>query len=182
MKTALTYGFVMALASALVTLGFFFGGFHETAEKLQSTQWLGLVLGLAVTIVGLTLAMREKRSLADPEGNWSYGSAFGIGVLTSLFASLFGMVFAYVYFAVLNPGLGDVMVQAQLQAMEAKGMAGAQLDQAEPMLRKWMSPLVLTLSQGFGGFMMALVLSLILAIFHRRPAGSLEAKLPPTLG
>jgi len=46
----------------------------------------------------------------------------------------------FVYFQFINPGFTDVIIQAQLAKMEAKGMQGAQLEQAEKVVRMMMKP------------------------------------------
>ena len=179
MKTALTYGFGMALAGALLTLLLYFTGFHDSPEKLSSGQWLGTLGAIAIGITGTTLAMREKRANFPIEDDWGYGNALGAGVLTGLFAGLFSAVFTYVYFAIINPGMSELILQSQIAAMEAKGMPAANIERAEPMMRKWMSPPVITVMQLFFGFLWNVIISLVIAIFlRRRPTA---AELPPSL-
>ena len=173
----------MAVAGVLVTFVFYFAGFHDTAEKMSSVQTLGSIAPLAIGITCLTLSMRAKRASAPVESEWGYGSALGAGVMTGLFASLFGMLTAYAYFAFVNPHMTDVIFQMQAAKMEAAGMSAARIESAEPMMRKMMSPLVLTLVQGFMGFCISVVLSLIIAIFFReRPVNSGPSTEPPPLG
>ena len=173
----------MAVAGVLVTFVFYFAGFHDNAEKMASVQALGSITPLAIGITCLILAMREKRAHAPADSDWGYGSALGTGVLTGLFASLFGMVTAYAYFAFVNPHMTDVIFQMQAAKMEAAGMSAARIESAEPMMRKMMSPVVLTLMQGFMGFLFSLLLSLIIAIFFRaRPANASPLAEPPPLG
>jgi hypothetical protein len=49
MKTPLIYGFSMALATSLVTLLLYFAGFHDSAEKLGSAQWIGTIASSPVS-------------------------------------------------------------------------------------------------------------------------------------
>ena len=183
MKTSLTYGAAMAIAGAVLMLLLFFSGFHDSVEKMKSAQWIGSIGGIAIGVSCLTLAMREKRAQFPVEEEWGYGSALGGGVLTGLWGSLFGVVTAYVYFAILNPGFCEVVYQAQVAAMETKGVTTAQIDKLEPMLRKWMSPVAMTAIQFVMGFIWSLVLSLIIAIFLRkRPETNDPADAPPVVG
>lgn len=168
MKNALTYGLFMALAGAALLLLMYFLGFHDTPEKMQSVQWVGMVGGVVLGVVFLSLAMRDKRADFPAAEDWGYGNALGAGVLTSLFASLFGIVTAYLYFGVLNPDFSEVTYQMQVKAMEAKGMSADAIAKAEPMMRKFMSPGVLVAFQAFFGFVWSVVLSLIIAIFFRK--------------
>jgi hypothetical protein len=183
MKTPLTYGAIMAVAGALFTFVLYFAGFHDNAEKMASVQALGSTAPLAIGITCLILAMREKRATASVDSDWGYGSALGTGVMTGLFASLFGMVTAYAYFAFVNPHMTDVIFQMQTAKMQANGMGADQIERAEPIMRKMMSPVALTLVQGFMGFLFSFLLSLIIAIFFRvRPANSGRLAEPPPLG
>jgi len=185
MKTPLIYGFAMALAGALLTFVMFFAGFHSSAEKMQSAlgRTIGTVGSLVIAIVCLLLAMRAKRAGTPPDAPWGYGSALGAGVLTGLFAALIGIVFAYVYFVFINPQMSEVVYQVQVAKMEAKGMSSDQIDRAEPMMRKMMSPVAMTIFQTIFGFLASVVLSLILAIFVRnRSVDITSGETPPALG
>ena len=122
MKTYLTYGFIMTLASAFLGLGLYFGGFHADPAKLQLGQNIGIVLGIVIGIVCLLLGMREKRATTTAEKSWGYGSALGTGVMIALFGTLMGAVYNYAYFAYINPGFQEVVLDAQIMAMEEKRM------------------------------------------------------------
>ncbi len=182
MKIPLKYGLFMALAGAAFTLVMYFAGFHENAAKMGSAQTIGFVSIFAISTVFLALAMKEKRATTPADANWGYGSALGTGVLTGLFSAFFGAIFAYCYFAFINPAMCDVILQVQLDAMEAKGMPAAQMERAEPMMRKWMSPPMMTVMQAATGFMMSTVLAAIVAIFFKRRDAVAVGVPPPTLG
>ena len=79
-------------------------------------------------------------------------------------------MFNYLYFQVINPGFGDVIVQAQLAAMEAKGMSGAQLERAEKGIRWAMHPAIQSVIGFLIGMFWGTVLSLVVAAFVKRPA------------
>lgn len=87
-----------------------------------------------------------------------------------------------IYFAFINPAMCDVILQIQLDAMEAKGVPAAQVERAEPMMRKWMSPPMMTVMQAVTGFMMSTVLAAIVAIFFKRRDAVAVDVPPPTLG
>lgn len=168
MKLALTYGSLMAFAGAVLTLLMFFAGLHDDTAKLKSAQWVGMAGGIAIGVASLALAMKEKRRTYTTEEDWGYGNALGAGVLTSLVGALLGAVFAYLYFAIINPGLSDLMVQAQIDAMIEAGLPAAKAEETEPMMRKWMSPPAMTVFQAIFGFIWSVGLSLLIAIFYRQ--------------
>jgi hypothetical protein len=184
MKIPLSYGVAMAIAGALLTFVMFFAGFHDTAEKMQSgvAQTIGMVVPLAIAVTCLILAMRDKRANTPPDANWGYGSALGVGVLTGLFGALLGAVFAYIYFAFINPNMTEVIYQMQVAKMEEKGMSAEQIGNAESMMRKMMSPIMMTVFQTLMGIVWGVILSLIIAIFfRRRDIEVVGAETPPPL-
>lgn len=173
MKTYLTYGLFIALGITLISLILFFLGYHSDAAKLGTAQAIGMVGALAVSIVLTVLGVKARRAeipLTEPFG---YGRALGAGVMITLFAVLFGAVTNYLYTHVINPGFSDVMVQAQIEKWEAKGMSAAQIEGAEAMMRKMMHPAIQALFGVVFGMLFGTIISLIAAAFLKRPA------LPP---
>jgi hypothetical protein len=174
----------MAIAGALLTFALFFGGFHENVEKMQSSfaQAIAVLGPLVIAIVCLALAMRDKRSTTPPDAPWGYGSAFGVGVLTALFGALFSAVFAYIYFAFLNPGMADVLYDMQVAKMEEQGSSTQQIESAEKMMRVMLSPAAMSIFQTISGFLMTTVIALVVAIFFKKRAAlPYGSPVPPPL-
>lgn len=185
MKTPLLYGALMAIIGGLLTFGLFFAGYHDSAEKFETAGRIGMVVGLIASVTLMALAMRDRRAEFPGERPWGYGAALGTGVLTGMWAALFGAVVAYVYLALVNPQFSETAFQAQVAKMQAKGMSAAQIDAASGFMRKVMSPAVMTLFQTIYGFVASVVLALIIAIFFRKratPVQEGELASPPTLG
>jgi hypothetical protein len=170
MKTYLTYGFVMALGGALLNLVLFFLGFHSEASKLQTGQWISIPVLIAITVVCIVLGTKARRAEIPAGEEFGYGRALGAGVMIALFGALIGVVCNYVYMQMINPGLNDLVMQAQVQKWEAAGMSSAQVEKAESMMRTMMSPVL----QAVFGLLMAMfwgtIVSLITAAFLKRPA------------
>jgi hypothetical protein len=175
MKISITYGFFLTLASSLLSLAFFFTGYHDEVAKLETAQNIAMVLGVAIAIFCMLMGMREKRELTPADGKWGYGSALGTGVLIGLFGAIFSSIYTYCYLTFINPNMGELIFQMQVLKMEVKGMTDAQIAQAEPMIRKMMSPVLLTVVSTFTIFIMNVVLALITAIFAKnRPTVEAE--------
>jgi len=170
MKTPLTYGFFMTLGGLLLNLALYFLGFHSDVEKLQTAQWISTAGGLALGIAFIVLGIKARRAEVPATEEFGYGRALGAGVLIGLFACLFGTVSNYLYMHIINPGLTDLMVQAQINKWEAMGMSSDRMEQAEKMMRKMMNP---ALQAVFGlviGMIFCTIISLIAAAFLKRPA------------
>jgi hypothetical protein len=170
MKTCSLYGFISALAGAFVTLILYFLGFHSDASKLQAAGWIGGLVGLAITATCLFLGVRARRDETPKDVEFGYGSAVGAGTLISLVSSFLSSVFAYTYYSFINPAFTDLMIQAQMAKMEARGMSGDQLEKAEAMTKWMMSAGPASVMAFFYIFILGVILALIVAAFLKRPA------------
>jgi hypothetical protein len=175
MKTCIIYGLALAIGLALLSLLFFFLGFHSDVSKFLSTQWISTVASLAVTIACIAFGMKARRDQIDGGESFTYGRALGTGVLIALFATLFGSVSYFLYTNVVNPEFRDVLVQAQLTKLEASGTGGAQLEKAEKMIRVFMHPALQAAMGILMGLFWGTVISLIAAAFLKRPGAGVPA-------
>ena len=170
MKTYLTYGSAMAGGGFVLVLVLYIFGFHSDAAKISTAQWIQGVLGLGIGITCIVLGTKARRESVPAEEEFGYGSALGAGVMITLFAALLGLVTNFVYFHFINPGMNDLVMQAQIAKWEAAGMSGARIEQAEGMMRKMMSPAV-QVAVGFGGGMIfGTLISLVTAALLKRSA------------
>ena len=112
---------------------------------------------------------------------FGYGSALAAGVMITLFAALLGIVTTYVYLAIINPGYGDVVLQAQAEKLEGKGLKSEQIEQIQKMSAIMMKPGVMTAFSFIAGLFFGTVISLISAAFLKRPAVEDAGDAPPTL-
>lgn len=180
MKTSFTYGFSMALAGALLGMALFFLGFHSDVDKLDAAQKIEVVAGLGISVLFIGLGIREQRDLTPSDKKWGYGSALWTGIKIGFVGSFLAAFFNYAYFAFIDPSYSDIILQGQLDKMEAQGISADKMDQIEPMMKKWINPVVMTISGFFGGILGTTIVSLILAAFFRkRPEASTPT--PPAL-
>lgn len=179
MKTPLTYGFLMAIAAAVLAISLYLLGYHSDASKFGTGQMLGMVGGLAIGITCITLGVKARRAEVPASEPFGYGRALGAGVLIALFASLFGIVTNFAYVNFINPGISDIIVQAEIAKLEAKGLGGAQLEGAEKMIRAMTGPVAYAAMGFLGGFFFGTLISLVAAAFLKRPA---TADGPPVMG
>jgi hypothetical protein len=180
MKTPLLYGSLLALVGALLTYGMYFAGYHDTAEKMQSVQWIQICIGIIATVVLMALAIRERRTEYPTEQTWGYGSAFGTAVLTGLVSVVLGGILSYIYFAFVNPQFSEIVYQAQVLKMEQKGIPSSQIDAASGMMRKFTSPAVMIIFQVIIGCIFSALFALIIAIFFRNRDTPVPADLEST--
>ncbi len=182
MRIPLFYGFVMALAGALLAIGMYLLGLHSDPEKLATAQVAGTLGGLTIGVVCIVLGTKARRALVPATEEFGYGRALGIGVMIALFAALFGIGTSLLYSTVINPGFIDVIVQAQAGKLEAKGLNSTQIEAAEKMIRKLSSPAIQSVFNFFGGLLFGTLISLVTAAFLKRPAIATPIDAPPVEG
>ena len=177
MKSHLLHGLLLALAGFLLALVLFITGLGTDQAKFELGQRIAFLASLVLATGFIVSGVKTARDAAPADRGFTYGQAAGAGVLIQMFASLFGLVTSYLYFAVVNPGFSDLLVQLQLDKLQARGISGDKLDRAEHMLRLFTSPLGLTLSGLFSSFVTGAILALVIAgFFKRRPE---ESANPP---
>lgn len=176
MKTYVTFGFGSAIAGAILVLALYFLGFHSAPEKIGTAQMIQMIAGTAIAIVFIVLGTKARRAEVPATEPFGYGRALGAGMMVVLFSALFGVIFSYVYSAFINPGMMDVAAQAQIEKWEAAGMSSSQIDAAEKVMRKMMSPGLQAVFGLVGGLFFGLVITLITSAFLRRPA---QTEQPP---
>lgn len=168
MKTSLTLGFLLALAGSLTSLGLFLTGYHDSAPQLQIAQWIQVAVGTFASTVCLAAAMRAKRMETPADQEWGYAAALGSGVLTGFFGVLIGGIFSYLYYKLINPNLSEILLQMQLAKMAEMGMSPAAISDAEPTMRRWMMPEIMTLMQALSGLIGTTALAALVALFFRQ--------------
>lgn len=170
MKTYLTYGAAMAIAGALLMMLLYLLGYHSDPAKLTMAQLLGTCGGLVISIACITLGTRARRAEIPPTADFSYGQALLAGFMISLISSALGIITWIIYAKFVNPDFHEMVVQAQLRAMEAKNMKPEQIETAEKVIRTMTSPFIQAIFSFFGGLVFGTIISLITAAFLKRPA------------
>jgi hypothetical protein len=182
MKTTLLYGLGMAIAGILLTFALYLTGFHSSVEKFTTGQTIGSIGGTIIMIAGLILAVRARRAETPVDEEFSYGRSLGAGTLTSLWSSLFGVLFNLVYSTVINPGMNELIIETQSAKMAEAGMSADQIEAAEAGIRMMTHPAIQAAVGFIFIFLFSFVISLIVAAFVRRKAvEDFSAEVPPPI-
>jgi len=177
MKTCSLYGFILALASALLTLALYFMGFHSDPARLAAAKWVMNIGGLAIGVGVTAFGIRARRAEVPETEEFGYGRAVGAGAQISLVSAVLSALFTYAYNGFINPGFAEIMVQDAVDKAQAKGLSGAQLDQVEKFTRVFMGPGVMSFFVLIFGFIFGVILSLIIAAFLKRAAPEAPPKV-----
>lgn len=175
MKTCSLYGFISALAGAFVTLILYFLGFHSDISKLTAASWIGGLLGLAVTVVCLVLGVRARRDETPKDAEFGYGKAMWAGTLITFVASILSSVFTWTYYAFINPGFAEILLQDKQAKLEASGVSGDRLEKIESINRFFMSPVPMAVTALIMFVIIGVIISLIVAAVVKRPTPNTPA-------
>ena len=100
MKTCSLYGFLLAVASAIVTLALYFLGYHSDPAKVGTGQLIGGLVILTASLIITALGIKARRAEVPESEPFGYGRALGAGVLVGVLAGVL---------AGLVPAAGPVM-------------------------------------------------------------------------
>lgn len=154
-SVALKYGLIYGLLSIIFFIAIDFSG----QAGNQSLSWFGLL------ITAVVMYFAHKEFIRDGDGYMNYGQGLGLGTLMSLIGATISSIFTYVYIQFVNPTFLENVKQAQIIAMEEKGMSDTQIEQAMKISENFTGPtamLIFGIVFGvFFGFIIALIISAI---------------------
>jgi len=158
-SVALKYGLLTGLISIIYTL------FSYLTETFGSI-FLNLFIALAITIIGLVLAMREFRKKNG--GFMTYGQGLGIGMIVAVTASILSGIFIFLYTSYVDPTITEKIVDSVMDQMGAFGLDDSQLDEARDKMLADTTPFKQLTSALTNGLFGGLILSLIIAAIMKR--------------
>ena len=154
-RIAAKYGLIQGVLSFLV---FFVG-----AVTGIRGNWVPSLVNLAILVVLMVLVHREiKRTHA---GRMTYAQGLGSGTLFAAIGTAISCVFTYIYVKYINTGYVAGLVKAQRDAIAARGMSGAQAEQAMAMASAIVTPVGIAVTGLITGVIVGFILALIVSIF-----------------
>ncbi|HNX67152.1 MAG TPA: DUF4199 domain-containing protein [Bacteroidales bacterium] len=155
-KSCFKYGIILGLVSVVLSVLFY-------VMDLMFASWVFLPI-IIVTLVALFLLQRSYRDTYE-NGYITYGRALGSGVVMLLYSAIVGAIFAYLLYAVIDPGLVDKSLAAAQAKLEAKGMPEAAIEAATKVQQKMLQPWVISLTTIVNTMFMGTIMALITSIF-----------------
>jgi hypothetical protein len=162
LPVAFKYGVITGLASAVfIVINFIAGTF--------SLIWVGLLVGLTISILGIVFAHREFKR--NNGGFMKYGRGLMIGTLVSIIASIIGGLVTYCYIEFVDPGILDTMKEIQISMFEKFGMPEDKMDEAIAKVNEETTAINQLTRSFWNGLIGGFILSLIVSAFtkHNRP-------------
>lgn len=157
-RTALKWGGILGIALIVYSLFLFL------TDKVGNTGF-GLITYL-ITIVGITLAMRDYRTLN--RGLMTYSEGLSVGTLTAGVSGLLSSLFSVFYTTVIDPGVMERVIDQARERLEESGLSDEQIEQQIEFMNKFQSPGLTFAFGSIGSVVLGFLLSLIIAAFIRR--------------
>ena len=158
LKHALVYGAAIgAIIAIYQLLLYFFGLFNSEA--------LGYLVHVLM-IVGLFITIRNFRDKVFT-GTLTYGKAFGLGLLTSVFAGIVIAIFTYILYK-SDPGMLEEMIILNQERLMDRGIPDDQIEMQSSLFEQFLSPGVLAFATVFSFAFWGAIFSLVLSAILRR--------------
>jgi len=153
------YGLILTIVSIIYTLAVYYTG-HMYSPWAQYPTYL--------LIAAVIFLAQKKLAEINGNGGLSYGKALGFGVMLSLVAAVFLVVFNYLFYAVIAPEAIQQGIDFAEQALLERGIPDDQVEIALEMQKKFMTTPYMVGIGLFGTVLIGLLVSLITSIFTKK--------------
>jgi hypothetical protein len=164
---AMIFGCITAAASIVYSLLVFILNLYMS----QVLQYAGMILTIGGMVWGAYSYRKEYL-----KGFMTYGQSVSLTFLIGLFASIIGIVYTFIYFKYINPGMVDELLAQTREKMMAKSgqMSEDQMDQALAMTAKFMHPAWMAVWGFLANAFFSLVLAMLVSIFMKKKDKNLQ--------
>lgn len=121
-----------------------------------------VILGAAFILA--TKAYRDN----ELNGNISYGKALGYSVVILTISTLISIIYSYLMITVIDPDIVDKMIALGEEKMLERGMSDEQIEMAQEMQSKIMSPGVMMIMGFISMMLIGTILALITSAFVKK--------------
>jgi hypothetical protein len=153
------YGVIIALAVIVFMLILFL--LNVSRENILN------YFSFVILIAGLLLAQFNYRN-KYLGGHISYGQAFTLGMLTSLFLAIIMGIYTYIFYKYINPGAMEENMALTEQKLMNQGMSETEIEQGMAIANKFASVGMYAFMAFVGNFIGGMITSLITAIFVKK--------------
>ncbi|MFO7851467.1 MAG: DUF4199 domain-containing protein [Bacteroidota bacterium] len=163
-KANLNAGIILGLLGIIWTLVLWF--LNQTTNNT-----LGLIFW-AVIIIGLFLGIKSYRD-KYLNGFITYGQSLGASFIIILYFSIVLAIFNYILYKWIDPDLTDKLLNSAEEFFVERSMTEGSIEQLMQMLRKIITPFVLSIFVILYRVFVGAILSLIIGLFTKREGNPL---------
>ncbi len=142
LPTALYYGGIAGLITILLGLATSLLDLVDPADASSVSSWIISIMNWAVIIVAIYMAIKSQKD-NELGGYLSMGRGIGTGMLTALVLAVISLVWTYVFFSFIDPGMIEEIRNLQLVELEKQGLSEEQIEDTLPTLEKFSTPLAM---------------------------------------
>ena len=124
-------------------------------------------LSILITIVIMILGVRSYRDNVMG-GILPFSPAFKFGFVVVVVSTVISLIYNYILWTVIDPGIINKMKDLQMEKMLEQGIPEEALDQAMAISGKFMTPLMMTMMGLFFGILMGTIVALIVAAIFKK--------------
>ncbi len=166
-KETLKYGLILGLISIVFSVLIYM-------LDLTLKPWI-MWPSLLISLVALYFLLRSYRDRYN-YGFISYGKSVGAGFIMNLYACILGAIFAYLLYAVIDPGLYDKILALSEEKLIARGISESQIEAGMQVAAKMQKPWISAIQALFGGAFFGLIMSLLVSLFVKKQGNPLLDK------
>jgi hypothetical protein len=163
-KVNLTNGLILALEGIAFSLVLYF--FDLTFNKTIGYINIPIQLGL---LYFLLKSYRDNFM----HGQITYGQSVGAGMVMFVYVAIIMVVYTYVLWAFIDPGLAKKSLAMAEEGLVKKGAPQAAIDAGMAFTAKIMKPGIMAFLSIFGTMIGGLILSLLVSIFIKKEGNPL---------
>ena len=163
-KANMTNGLILALEGIAFSLVLYF--FDLTFNKSIGYINIPIQLGL---LYFLLKSYRDNFM----HGQITYGQSVGAGMVMFVYVAIIMVIYTYVLWAVIDPGLAKKSLAVTEEAMVKKGTPQAAIDAGMAFTAKIMKPGIMAFFSIFGSLIGGLIFSLLVSIFIKKEGNPL---------
>jgi Protein of unknown function (DUF4199) len=157
-SVGMRYGLFMGGAGIVVFLIIALSGMKPDGPF----RWVGVV------ITAVLMFMAHKYFKDNGDGYMTVGQGTGIGFWSGITSSVISSIFTYIYVKFIDAGFVEALKDAQVEAMQQKGMSDDQIEQGMKIASMFVSPEALLIFGLLFGVLGGLIIGVIIAIFTQK--------------
>jgi hypothetical protein len=163
-KANLNNGLILGLIGVVFTLILYF-------LDLLLNKTLSYIL-FPINLVVLYFMLKSYRD-NFLNGNMTYGQSVGAGVIIFLYSTIISVIFSYILYKYIDPGLIGKILAASEESLAKRGMTQEQIDTGMAMTKKLMTPGFMVITGLLAGMFFGTIISLIMSIFTKKEGNPL---------
>ncbi|MCB0545953.1 MAG: DUF4199 domain-containing protein [Phaeodactylibacter sp.] len=166
--TAGRIGLLAALILVVLGLVIHLAGIVDYTQQGGASNWIVNILNWGVTIGAIFMAVRQHRD-EELGGFISFGRSFNVGFIVSLAIAVVSIVWGYIFFSFVEPGLiEEIMEASREQMIDQQGLSEEQAEQGLKMMGWMFTPAMMSVMGGIFSLIAGVVFSLIVGAIMKK--------------